>query len=93
MDSFFVYTEWERSGSVNNLEKMNELAGAATKQQVVDWAYNNRVMVSAMAYDEPFESMEHSVDVFIQTDAYQNEDDEIKAWGLFLDAPYQEQGE
>ena len=71
---------------MTNLEKMRELTGHnATKEQVMDWAYMNRVLVLELADEEPFESMSKSVESFLRkhdiVDEHQN-------WSAFLDAEW-----
>lgn len=73
---------------MTNYEKMLELTGArATREDIVKWAYMNRVWVLEMAEDEPFEPMKASVEAFMK-DGYS--DDEDENWERFLDCEYVE---
>lgn len=72
---------------MTNLEKMNELVGAsASKEQIKSWAYMNRVVVSCLHFEQEFEGMEHSVDCFMESPEYS--DDEHENWDKYLDAEY-----
>ena len=76
---------------MTNYEKMLELTGdTATKEQVKSWAYMNRVTVSEMCYDKPFECMEKSVDVFSESDKYELGGNEHENWDRFLDCDFVE---
>ncbi|PAQ15045.1 hypothetical protein CD798_08355 [Bacillaceae bacterium SAOS 7] len=71
------------------LEKMNELVGSnATKKQIENWAYMNRICVSELVFEDEFTSLKKSVDVFIQTHDYHGMADEHEAWDKFLDSEY-----
>lgn len=74
---------------MTNLEKMNELVKAsATKEQIKNWAYANRITVCNLHLDcEEFECMEKSVDTFLDTYDYFGMD-EHEAWDKFLDVDY-----
>lgn len=76
---------------MTNLEKMNELAGTdANKQQIVNWAYNNRIHVICLHLDEEmFSTMENSVNSFVDSDLY-HIDDEFINWDKFLDKDFVE---
>lgn len=68
---------------MTNLEKMNELVGAAAnEEQIKHWAYDNRVTVSVLHLESEFKSMERSVEVFLDSENYI--DDEFKNWDEFL---------
>jgi hypothetical protein len=62
---------------------MNELVGStATKEQIKQWAYMNRISVDVLDYEDEFESLKEYVDQFVKSDLYS--DDEHKNWDLFL---------
>lgn len=72
---------------MTNLEKMNQLVGAnVNEEQVKHWAYNNRITVDCLHFEEEFESMEKSVDKFINSELYSV--DEFKNWDEFLRMNY-----
>lgn len=74
---------------MNNLEKMNELvSSSATKRQVKDWAYINRILLSELEYEEEFEVMKISIQKFMKSELYTGTLDELKIWDSFLDAEY-----
>lgn len=76
---------------MTNLEKMKELVGSnATKEQIVNWAYMNRITVMELAFEEEFIWLENSVNHFIEEYDYHSKDDEHDAWNAFLDAGYVE---
>lgn len=72
------------------LDKMNELVKAsATKEEIINWAYINRVMVMGMYYEEKeFEVLEKTVEKFIESEDYHGIADEHEAWSKFLDYEY-----
>lgn len=64
---------------MNNLEKMNQLVGAsATKENIKNWAYENRILVFALGYEEEFESMENSIESFSQSPEGQSDVTELR---------------
>jgi hypothetical protein len=71
---------------MTNLEKMNELVGAsASTEEVINWAYANRIHLSGLSGYEPFESMDNSIMSFYERkDTLLVDDDEFKVWELFL---------
>ena len=72
---------------MTNYQKMLELTGSkATKEGIKGWAYMNRVSVSEVYYDEPFECMKASAVVFMGSGDYNK--DEHKNWDKFLDCEY-----
>ncbi|STO12752.1 Uncharacterised protein [[Flavobacterium] thermophilum] len=75
---------------MTNLEKMNELVGSnANKDQIIRWAYMNRIHVVELPLEEEFECMQQSVDTFCESEDFQNYiDDEFKLWEKFLEAKY-----
>lgn len=74
---------------MNNLEKMNELvSSSATKIQVKDWAYMNRILLSELEYEEEFEPMKKSIKKFMESELYNGTLDELKIWDSFLDEEY-----
>jgi effector-binding domain-containing protein len=75
---------------VTNLEKMNELVGSnATKEEVIKWAYMNRIHVGELALEPEFEEMYNSVENFCNSNDYaDNIDDEFKLWSKFLDSEF-----
>lgn len=74
---------------MTNLEKMNKLIGSnEDKEQKIKWAYMNRILVDCMHLEEEFEEMTDSVNAFMDTDFYLNNDDEFKLWEKFLDAEF-----
>lgn len=77
---------------MTNLEKMNELvASNATKEQIINWAYINSVPVSVLHLNSEFETMAYSVNLFMQSDFFQERyEDEYLLWEAFLDDEYHE---
>ncbi|MBD1379130.1 hypothetical protein [Metabacillus arenae] len=75
---------------MTNLEKMNELVGTinSAKEQVINWAYMNRIPLCCLCDEQEFEEMENSVEAFMDTVFYMNSDDENEIWDKFLDANY-----
>lgn len=75
---------------MTNLEKMNEIVGtAATKEQVVQWAYMNRIHVLNLDLEPEFECMKKSVENFYNnTEVFSA--DEFKNWDNFLLSEYAE---
>jgi len=75
---------------MTNLEKMNELVGSnATKEQVLEWAYMNRIIVEQLPEEPEFEVMDKSVENFCNSDFYkENFSDEYKIWDKFLDSEF-----
>jgi len=72
---------------MTNLEKMIELTGhEADKKQVMEWAYMNRIWVLDLQDHDPFQTMEASVNHWIENNAYCG--DEHENWPRFLDAEY-----
>lgn len=66
---------------------MNQLVGTnVTNEQIKDWAYNNRITVSILYFEEEFSPMKKSVEGFMHSDSYS--DDEFKNWDLFLEEKY-----
>ncbi|QHE63978.1 hypothetical protein FHE72_23595 (plasmid) [Rossellomorea vietnamensis] len=72
---------------MTNLEKMNQLVGSdSSKEQVVKWAYMNRVHVGELALEKEFESMFNSVEEFCNSQTYVDGfTDESEMWRTFLD--------
>ena len=67
-------------------EKMNELVYSdVTKDQVKSWVYANRICVDSLHLEEEFESLEATVEKFIDETDYHGMTDEHKAWDLFLE--------
>lgn len=75
---------------MSNLEKMNELVGSnVDKEQIVSWAYMNRVMLCVLPDEEEFEEMKLSVENFMSDKFYiDNEEDEHRLWREFLDREF-----
>jgi hypothetical protein len=74
---------------MTNLEKMNELVGStATKDQIVNWAYMNRILVNCLHLEDEFEEMRKSVVKFVNTDTYLYSDNEFDLWHKFLDSEF-----
>lgn len=75
---------------MNVLDKLNELVrSSATKEQIIEWAYMNRVMVMGMYYEEEaFGVLEKTVESFIEGEDYHGIADEHEAWDKFLDYEY-----
>ena len=72
---------------MNNLKKMNELVGAsANVEQIKSWAYMNRICVSILHFEDEFKIMKKSVDHFVESNLYN--DDEHENWSKFLDAEF-----
>lgn len=72
---------------MTNLEKMNELVGLnAKKQEIINWAYANRITVSTLDLYEPFQSMANSVSTFVDLDLISG--DEFEDWDNFLDSEF-----
>lgn len=83
-----IYLESEVS-EMTNFEKMNELVnGNADKDQIIKWAYMNRILIESLQLEEEFEEMESSINAFMDTDAYYDFHDEFDLWDKFLDAEY-----
>ena len=75
---------------MTNQEKMNELLGdTANKEQITNWAYMNRIHVSELHFVEEFETMEKSVEHFMNSDVINV--DEFTNWSNFLDSEYVEE--
>ena len=67
-------------------EKMNELVDSeGTKDQIKSWAYANRICVCDVPFEEEFETLEFTVEKFIEEVDYHGMTDEHKAWDLFLE--------
>lgn len=76
---------------MNNLEKMNELVSSnASKKQIKDWAYMNRILITDLEFEEEFEVMAKSVNGFIESETFSGELSELELWEEFLDADYVE---
>jgi hypothetical protein len=75
---------------MTNLEKMNELVGSeATKDQIVKWAYMNRIYVGGLYDEGEFSTMELSVLNFMESDFYNdNVLDEFALWDMFLESKF-----
>lgn len=73
-----------------NIDKMNKLVDSSSnKEEIIQWAYMNRIPVICLPDEEEFESMENSIQAFIHTDYYsENDSDEHKLWDKFLDSVY-----
>jgi hypothetical protein len=72
---------------MTNLEKMNELVGSdADKDQIVKWAYMNRILVDCLHLEEEFESMKNSVNSFMDNCEFNS--NELEVWDKFLDTEY-----
>ncbi|WP_433956972.1 hypothetical protein [Cytobacillus horneckiae] len=73
---------------MTNIEKMNELVGTnATKKEIKNWAYQNRIHVVSLHLDaEEFSEMEKSVDAFYNSDSFSA--DEHANWEKFLDSEF-----
>lgn len=73
---------------MTNLEKMNELTESrATKEQIKNWAYFNRIHVCSLYLDEEsFATLENSVEHFVNSDLFG--EDEFKNWEHFLDSEF-----
>ena len=67
-------------------EKMNELIGTnVSKEKIKSWAYMNRIMVMEVHWEKEFESLEVTVEKFINDIDYHGLADEHEAWDLFLE--------
>lgn len=76
---------------MNNLKKMNELVSSeATKEQIKDWAYMNRILVTDLEFEEEFETMVKSINSFVESNLFSEELTELELWDRFLDAEYVE---
>jgi hypothetical protein len=74
---------------MTNLEKMNELVGTeADKDQIMQWAYMNRVVVDCLHMESEFELMENSIKAFINADNFEFTGNELEMWEKFLDAEF-----
>lgn len=74
---------------MTNLEKMNNLVRQnATKQQIKEWAYMNRILVCVLDLEQEFEPMANSVKAFMDTDEFKQCKDEHEVWDKFLDAEF-----
>lgn len=66
-----IYVCMEGEVKMTNLEKMNDLVGTnADKEQIINWAYMNRVLFDSLFLEKEFEVMEKSVMAFVETDPY-----------------------
>lgn len=71
---------------MTNLEKMNQLVGSkATKDQIKQWAYMNRILVDCLYLESEFEIMENSINTFINDDSFEFTGDELEMWDKFLE--------
>jgi len=74
---------------MTNLEKMIELTGhEAPKKQVMEWAYVNRIWLTDLEHENPFEVMKASIAHWINNNKYSGY--EVENWTKFLDAEYVE---
>lgn len=74
---------------MTNLEKMNELVGSkADKEQIINWAYMNRILMDCLHLEEEFDVMTNSVNAFMDSEFYQNCNTEFDLWEKFLDAEF-----
>lgn len=74
---------------MNNLEKMNKLVGTSVdKEQVINWAYMNRILFDSLHLVEEFQVMEKSIKAFAETTPYSEINTEFDLWDKFLDAEY-----
>lgn len=73
-------------------EKMNALIGSdASKEEIKAWAYNNRITVMCVHFEEEFELLEKSVDAFLEAFDYHGNADEHAAWDAFLELEFIEE--
>lgn len=72
---------------MTNLDKMKQLVGSeqATKEDIVQWAYMNRVLLADLPDEEEFTSMKNSVNQFFKSKMPATEHE---AWEQFLDVEY-----
>lgn len=74
---------------MTNLEKMNELVGSnADKEQIIQWAYMNRILFDCVHLEVEFEKMGNSVVAFIESSGYSESNTEFDLWNKFLDAEF-----
>lgn len=74
---------------MTNLEKMNQLIGIdASKEQILKWAYMNRILFDSVYLEEEFEGIEKSVKSFAETIPYEESNTEFDLWDKFLDAEF-----
>jgi hypothetical protein len=72
---------------MTNLEKMNELVNSdATKKQVIEWAYMNRIWLADLPEEKGFFEMQKSVDSFLKSEKTLRGEHEM--WEDFLDAQF-----
>ena len=75
-----------------NIDKMNKLVGAEdTKQQILKWAYMNRIWLSELPDLEEFEEMRFSVLDFLGKEEEIRDEKEI--WSDFLSSEFKENEE
>lgn len=74
---------------MTNLEKMNELVGTnGNKKQIINWVYMNRILVDCLHLEEEFDEMTDSVNAFMDTEFYMNNDNEFELWEKFLETEF-----
>jgi hypothetical protein len=80
---------------VTNHEKMISLVNStATPEDIVDWAYMNRVCLADLPFEPQFTCMKASVDKFFEAHSPINDaQGEVQAWREFLACQYVEGGE
>ena len=68
---------------------MKELVNAinTSKEQIITWAYMNRVLLSDLAEEEIFQVMKKSVEDFMEKEAKEL-NTEYDMWDVFLDSEY-----
>ena len=72
---------------MTNLQKINELVDAeSSKEQVISWAYMNRIWLSGLPEEEEFASMKASVDDFMSKKTELRT--EYDMWDNFLDREF-----
>jgi hypothetical protein len=73
--------------AMTNYEKMLEIVNInASKEQIKNWAYMNRIAICCLFYEPEFKIMKKSVYDFMETDLYCN--DEHENWVKFLDLEF-----
>lgn len=69
------------------IDKMNELVGSvSSKEEIINWAYSNRIVVSSISFEEEFLELDDVVNKFMEEDSYlEYIEDEFMLWDLFLE--------
>lgn len=75
---------------MKNIDKMRELVNSnASKEQIIEWAYLNRVWLDDLLIEPGFEEMQESIMHFFDKNWLVDED-EREVWNKFLDSEFVE---